>query len=153
MPYDAAVLLLHTGQKSRDVLQGNQRNIKSIAEAYEARSLDACVDVQHAGQKGWLIRNDAHWPSVHACKADNDITGKVLVHLEEITVINQPLDDHLHVVWLARFCWNNRVKLAISTIRRIGAAPPRRIIEIVRRHEPQQLSYHRDALTVVVRHE
>ena len=52
---DAAVLLLHARQESGHVHEGQQRNIKRIAEAYEARRLVRRIDVQHAraSQAGW----------------------------------------------------------------------------------------------------
>ena len=41
VPDDAAKLLLRAGQKSRDVLERDQRNIERVAETHEARAFHA----------------------------------------------------------------------------------------------------------------
>src|ERR1035438_9596956 len=57
---DAAVLLLRAGKKSRNVFEGDERNVEAVAEAHKARSLDARFDVEHARQKRGLVGDDAH---------------------------------------------------------------------------------------------
>jgi hypothetical protein len=58
--YDAAVFLLNTGQEAGHILESNERNIETITEPDEARGFDRRVDIENAGQKRRLIRDDAN---------------------------------------------------------------------------------------------
>src|SRR5208283_1668854 len=95
---DASELLLRAGQKSRNVFEGDERDVEAIAEAHEARALDAGADVEHARQKRGLIGNDADRLSVQPSEADDDVLGVMLLYLEEVAVVNDGVDHVLNVV-------------------------------------------------------
>src|ERR1035441_4321533 len=63
---DATVLLLRAGEEAGDVFERDQRNVEAVAEAHEARALDAGVDVEHSGKKVWLVGDDADGLAVEA---------------------------------------------------------------------------------------
>ena len=46
------------------------------------------VDVEHAGQKRRLVGDDADRPAVEPREADDDVLGVVLLHLEEVAVVD-----------------------------------------------------------------
>ena len=108
---DAAVLLLNAGQEAGNVFEGHQRNVEAVAEANEARGLDGGVDVEHAGEEVGLVGDDADGASVEAGKADDDVLGVVLLHLEEVAVIDHAGDDVLDVVGLVALGGNHGVEL------------------------------------------
>ena len=60
MTNDAAVLLLRAGQKSRNILEGDQGDIERIAEAHKPRTLDGSIDIKHSREKCRLIRHNAN---------------------------------------------------------------------------------------------
>ena len=100
-----------------------------------------------------LIGHDADRLSVEAGEADDDVLGVMLLHLEEVAVVDHAVDHVLDVVGQVRLGGNQRVELFVGAIDRIGAGLARRIFEIVRRHEAEQLANHAEAFGVVVRQE
>src|SRR5206468_3585231 len=85
---DAAVLLLDAGHEAGDVLEGDEGDVEGVAEADEARALDAGVDVEDSGEEGGLVPYDADGPACHAGEAYDDVAGVVLVDLEEVAVVD-----------------------------------------------------------------
>ena len=61
------------------------------------------------------------------------------------------MDYVFDVVGLVRLLGDDRVERGVGAVDRIGAGLARRVVEIVRRHEAQQLAHHGEALGVVVR--
>jgi hypothetical protein len=64
---DAAVLLVGAGQEARHVLERDERDVEAVAEAHEARGLDARVDVEAPGEHaGWLATTPTERPPMRA---------------------------------------------------------------------------------------
>src|SRR5271157_255186 len=150
---DAAELLLRAGQKSRDIFEGDQRDVEAVAEAHETRALDAGADVEHAGQKRRLVGDDAHGFPVQPGEADHDVPGVMLLHLEEVAVVHDGVDHVLNVVRLIGFGGDDGVQALVNAVDGIGARFARRIFEVVGRNETEQLAHHAQALGVIVGHE
>ena len=74
----------------------------------------------------------------------------VLMDLEEIRVIHDRVNDVEHLIRLIRRVGHQPIERRNLTIRRIRRGQARRIVEIVRRQERQQLANERHALAVVV---
>jgi hypothetical protein len=70
-PYSCA----GAGHEAGHVDEGHHRDVEGIAEAHEARRLDAALDVQAAGQHQRVVGHDAHALAVHAAEADDDVLG------------------------------------------------------------------------------
>src|SRR5690606_33798599 len=97
---DPAVFLADAGQEAGDVDEGEKRDVEGVAEAYEARPLLRGADVEGSGQRGWLVADDPDGVTVHAGEPDDDVGCPTLVDLEELTVVDDGLDDLDHVVGL-----------------------------------------------------
>lgn len=59
MADDAAVLLRASRQEAGYILERNERYVEAVAEADETCRLVRGVDVEHAGQKSRIVRDDA----------------------------------------------------------------------------------------------
>src|SRR5439155_19427917 len=81
------------------------------------------------------------------------ILGKMLLHLEEVDIIQDSTDYIFLVIWQIRLSRHNRIQLLIGAIDRIAASLPRSIIQIVRWNEAEQLTHHRQTLGVILSHE
>ena len=81
------------------------------------------------------------------------LRGVILLHLEEVAVIDHAVDDVLDVVGHVRLGGHQRVERFVGAVDGIGAGFARRVLEIVRGHEAEQLAHHAETLGVVVREE
>src|SRR6266481_9961667 len=61
---DAAKFLLRAGKEARHVLEGDQRDVESVAETHKARAFYGGVNVENAGEKRGLIGDDADGAAV-----------------------------------------------------------------------------------------
>ena len=77
-----------TGQEAGHVAEREQRDVEGVAGAHEARGLGGGVDVEHARQLVGLVADDADRVAVQAREAADDVLGVVLVHLEELVVVD-----------------------------------------------------------------
>ena len=90
---DAAVLLIGAGEKTRNILEYEQRNVERIAETDEARALAGCVDVENAGQEGRLIGDDANRVPVEPDESDDEIARVLLMNFEKVAFIGDDIND------------------------------------------------------------
>ena len=111
-PYSCTV----PGRKPGHVLEGDQRDVERIAEADEARAFDRGVDVERAGQVRRLVGDDADGSPAEPRKADDDVLGEVLVHLEKVPIVCDRVDQVEHVVGLIRRRRDQRVERLVLAI-------------------------------------
>ena len=88
---------------------------------------------RHAGQVGRLVGDDADGPAAQAREADDDVRRVVPVHLEEVPVVGDRVDDVVHVVRLVRRGRHERVERGVLAIGGIVGGHPRRVVEVVAR--------------------
>ncbi len=69
--------------------------LKASQKRTKRARLDAGVDIEHSRKKRRLIGDDPHRATVHSGEADHDVAREMLVDLEEISVVDQALDDRL----------------------------------------------------------
>ena len=150
MPDDPAVLLHRPRQEPGHVLEGDQRDVERVAEAHEPRRLHRRVDVERAGEHRRLVGDDPDRPAVEPREADQDVLRVVVVHLEEVALVDDQVDHVEHVVRLVRRRRHDAVERRVLAVGRIAGPRPRRVVEVVRRHERQQIANQRQALAVVV---
>ena len=149
MPDDAAKLLPRAGKEAGHVFKRQKRDIERVAEAHEARAFDRGVDIEASCQVRRLIGDDADRAPVHAREPDHEVPREVLVHFEELAVIDYAVDDVLDVVRQVRFGRHERIKRGIHTVDRIGAGAAWRLVAIILRQVAQQLANHAQAGGVV----
>ena len=97
-PYSCRV----PGQKAGHVLERDERNVEGVAEAHEPRAFHRRVDVERAGEVRRLVRDDADAAAAETREPDDDVPREVLVHLEELAVVDDRVHEVVHVVRLVR---------------------------------------------------
>eukprot|EP00123_Amoebidium_parasiticum_P013138 comp21793_c0_seq1/m.30974 comp21793_c0_seq1/g.30974 ORF comp21793_c0_seq1/g.30974 comp21793_c0_seq1/m.30974 type:complete len:426 (+) comp21793_c0_seq1:206-1483(+) len=107
---DTAILLGSARQETRHIHERQQGDVEGIAEPHKPGTLDGGIDVEAAGGHGGLVADHTDSAAIHACKADNDVASKRGHDLEELTVINNLLDDGLHAVGLVGAVGHHRVE-------------------------------------------
>ena len=117
---NAAELLSFSRKVSCGVHQGEERNVKTIAEANESGSLVRCIDIQGSGQKHGIVGDDPDGVAVDPSKAHNDIFGIKALDLEEIVVIDDFLDDFNDVVRTLPLDRDDFQKLGVQAIQGIA---------------------------------
>ena len=96
------------------------------------------ADIKSAGQHAGLLRNYADAAPGEPCKADDNVLGKAGGNLEEIALVDDKLNDLLHLVGLIRVVRDDRVQLFFHSIRLVLGLDERRILHIVRRNKAEK---------------
>ena len=74
----------------------------------------------------------------------------MLLDFEKVAVVDHGVNDILNVVGQVGFGRNNGVERFVGAVDGIGAGLARRVVQIVRRNEAEQLAHHRQAFGIVV---
>ena len=136
---DAAVLLRGAGQESRHVLERDERDVEAVAEPDEAGALERGGDVEAPRQVRRLVRHDPDRPAPEPAEADDQVRRVLRLDLEEVLVVEDRLDQLLHVVRLGRIVGHEALETLVHPVRRIRRRAQRGILEVVRRQEAQEL--------------
>src|SRR5437763_2382685 len=150
---DPAVLLRHAREEAGDVLEGDQRDVERVAEADEARALEGRRDVEHAGEHGGLVGDDADRAAAQPGEPDEQIAPVVAMHLEKVTVVHDPTDHVVHVVRLGGVVGDDVQQLLVAAIGGIGGGAAARAGGGGRRGEREQGADRRQAVALGVVHE
>src|SRR5207253_10210479 len=111
-----AVLLRHAGQETRHVLEGYERYVEAVAEAYETRSLHRGINVQNARQKCWLVRYDSNGAACKPCEP-YDYVGRVKrLDFKKVAVVNNRVNHIAYVVRLVGSFRDDAIKFFICAI-------------------------------------
>ncbi len=128
---DAAPLLRGAGEKSRDVDEGDERNVEAVAEAHEARGLHRGVDVEAPGQVRRLIGDDSDRPAVEPGEGDDDVAGVIGLDLEQVAVVDHPPDQRAHVVGPRGLVGDHLVERRVGAVGAVLGGQARRILAVV----------------------
>ena len=153
MADDPAVLLIGAGKKPGHVDERHQRDVEGVARPHEAPALLRRVDVEHAGQDLGLVPHDADGVAVEAGEAADDVLGPVGEVLVEVAVVDHGSDDALHVVGLVGALGHELGHLRRPPLRIVGGREPRRLVEVVRGQEREQVADLVEAGLLVGTHE
>lgn len=107
---DAAVLLISSRQEAWHVDEGNQRDVKRVAESNESSCLHGGVDVQATSEYRGLVCDDTNDFATDFTKSSDDVLSKFRHDLEELVPIQDRFDDDAHLIWLVRIVWNDIVQ-------------------------------------------
>src|SRR5580765_1673206 len=103
------MFLIYTRQKSRDILECDQRDVETITKTHETRRFNRCVDVQNARKKSRLVGNYPNRITAQTGKPNHDIWCVMLLHLKKITFIDNVMNDIPNVIGLSRGLRNHRI--------------------------------------------
>jgi len=85
---DAAEFLFFARKESWDILQGYDRHIVGVADAYEMGGLNRGFNVNDARQDQRLVGHNAYDIAVQSRKTDDDVFSPQLVNLKETAVVD-----------------------------------------------------------------
>src|SRR5690554_6727027 len=108
------MLLIHPGQITGHVFQGNDRNIKSVTVANEASGLVRAVAVEHTGQHQRLVGYKTSGLSIHTAKTNDNVGCKKLLNFKEIGIVHNGFNDVANIVRLLRIGGNNVLDLSVK---------------------------------------
>ncbi len=141
---DAIPLLVGAGQEAGHVDEGQHRNVEGVAGTHETGGLFCGIDVDGAGQHHRLVRHNADGAALDASEAADHVLGVQAVDLQEVVIIEYPLDDLVHVVGLVGAIGNDRVECQVV----LGDGEvglflfvDRRILEVVLGQEGDELAH------------
>ena len=98
MTDNAAILLLHPGQKSGHIDKREQWDIKGIAESNEAGHLVRGIDVERPRENAGLIGDDPSRAPLDAPETDHYILGKAGLDFEEVLMVEQTHEQGTNVI-------------------------------------------------------
>ncbi len=127
----AVVFLTGTGEEAGDVDEGHQRNVEGIAEADKAGTLARCVAVKHTGEIFGLVGNYADCLAVETGKADDDIFCVFALDFKEFAVVDDCVDDLIHVIGMVGRVRHDLVQRVFQTVNGVVAFNQRRFFEVV----------------------
>src|SRR5262245_46749864 len=99
MANNATMFLVDARQESGNVFEGDYRDIKTVTEAHEASAFDAGIDIENSRKISRLVGDHADGLAIEARKSDHEITGKVFLNLEVVSIIYNSFDDPADVIW------------------------------------------------------
>ena len=134
------MFLCTSWQETRYIFECYNRNIETVAETDETRSLVRSVNIKHTCQICRLIGNDTYRTSTQTSKTDYNILCKVRHNLKEIMIVDYRFDDVFDIIWHVRVVRNNCHQWFFCTTDIICTRNRRSIFHVVRRQETQQLT-------------
>ncbi len=92
-------MFLHrAGHEARTVYKRDERNVEGVGETDEASELVRGINVDHACKVERLLRYHADHLPVQSGKADDGVSCKMLMHFKKRIVIEDAMNNFLHVV-------------------------------------------------------
>src|ERR1035437_3991421 len=131
MADDAAVLLGRPGQEARHINEGDDGDVKGIAEADETSAFHRCVDVQGAGAALWLVGTQPHRVAAETGKAGDQVGPKEGLSLQELAVVEDAPDHIVHVVGHTGAVRHHRLELLVHAVGRILGGYKGRLLAVV----------------------
>ena len=131
MADDGVVFLSGTGEESGHVNEADDGNVEGVAEADKACGFARGVAVEYTGKDLGLVGHDAHALAVEACETDDDVAGKLALHLHELAVVDDGPDDLVHVVGLVGVVGDDFVQTVLTTVDGVVAFHAGRTLAVV----------------------
>src|SRR5574344_1588337 len=118
---DTTVFLACTWQKSGNIDQSNQRNVKGIAETNKTSTFSRSTAIQYTGQHFWLIGYNTNRLSIKTGKTDDQVLGIIAVNFKKFTIVHYTANHFKHIVRFGRAIRNDVIQDVIQTVDGIGA--------------------------------
>ena len=71
------------------------------------------------------MRDDADALAVHVREADQNVGGPARLDLKEVTIVNDAMNDIVHVIWLSRLLGDHVIQRSVAPVRGVGRRTPR----------------------------
>ena len=104
-----------------------------------------------AKKAGWLATIPTGRPSKRAKPDQRIFFGIVLLHLEEVAVVDDASHNVLDVIGLVALGGDDHIECLVGAVDGVGRLLTRRVLQVVGGQEAEQLANHRKALGVVMR--
>ena len=140
MADDPAPLLRSPGQEAGHVDEGDKRDVEGVAEADEAPGFHGRVAVEGAGEGARIVRHDSDRMAAESRETADDALGRELVHLEELAVVDDAVDDPAHVVGLRGLVWDDAVELGVLAPDWVRWLEVRRRVDVVLGQERDEVA-------------
>ena len=147
---DTVVFLVDTGEESGDIDEGHDGNVEGIAEADETSTLDGGVDVQATSELERLVGDDTDSAAFHATETDDNVLGEVGRDFEELVVIDDHLQQLLHIVGHVGIGGNDVHEGGVGTVARIVADAGGNAVLVVQRKVVVEFTHGTQHLDIVV---
>src|SRR5690349_13258384 len=112
----AAIFLIGSWKKARDIDKGDDGDTEGIAKADEPRRLSRRIAVKNAGEHHRLVRDKTHSASRDAAEAYDDIFCVSLRKFEKIALVRDFQDQFLDVIGLVRVVGNKRIERLVDAL-------------------------------------
>src|ERR1043166_3069524 len=119
VPDNSAVFLIDAGQKPRNILERDQRDIEAVAKTDETRRLYRSVDVENAREIGRLICNYRDRTAAQSREADHNIWRVMFLDFKEITFVDYRVNNVADVVRLVCRFGNNCIERVVRPVNRV----------------------------------
>ena len=121
---------------------------QSHVRTKRAAFVDASMSSAPARTAGcWATIADA--PAAEPREADDDVLRPARLDLEELAVVDDAVDDVVHVVGLGRVVGHDRVERRVAPVGRIAGLATRRVAEVVLRQVAEDPPGRRQRLRLV----
>ena len=124
----AVVLLLHAGQVTGAVDEGDDRERVHIADANEPADLVRGIDVQHARHHHRLVGHDAYRSAVQAGESDQRIGGKSLVDFQNRVGVKDFIEHLADIISFTVVLGNDGIQHLAHPVGRVVGEQDRGIV-------------------------
>lgn len=138
---DAAVLLRAAREVAGNIDESEDGDVVAIAGSNEASGLHRSVNVEASSELLRLVRNNTDRAALETSKADDHVLGEGWHDLEEVAIIDEVVDDLVHIVREVRVERNQVVKGLFLAVAVIGSVALRGPLAVGKRQEIEKLSH------------
>ena len=147
---NTVVLLVDTGEETGDIDEGHDGDVEGIAEADETGTLDGGVDIQATGKFERLVGDNTDSATFHATETDDNVLSEIGGDFEELVVIDDHLQELLHIVGHVGVSRDNVHESGISAVTRIIADTSGDTVLVVQGEVVVELTHSTQHLDIVV---
>ena len=147
---NTVVLLVDTGEETGDIDEGHDGDVEGIAEADETSALHRGVDVQATGEFERLVGDNTHSATLHATETNNNVLGEVGGDFEELVIIDDHLQELLHIIGHVGVSRDNVHEGGIGAVTRIVADTSGNAILVVQGEVVVELAHGTEHLDIVI---
>ena len=124
MTDDTRPFLIGAGHVAGNVREGQQGNIKSIAETDKAGSLVGSVDIQNAGSELRVVGNHPDRLAHNSDEGHQHVFCPQFVGFKNFVVVRYGHDHLLHIITACRLVGNHAIQFRAFPVRAVRTIHP-----------------------------